>query len=368
MTIEKHRQNLINDLRGVELNATLGSEIEKQSALVIQNAENRNPFVIQQAGTGSLRLTDNGLAGEILIGDQKFVARFDTGSADSWVPSSTCTSDPCNTRTKYDDTKSPTYGPGERKYSDGSSVSGDVKSDNVNVEGIIATGQFFIAATAISNHFKDRHYDGVIGMAMSRSRTGLSKDPFFVTATNQRKVAKSQFAFKLSPPASLYLGGVDDSLYTGEIEFHSLLDNGPLWRLGQASISIGSDKVLSGLRTIIDTGAEMILGPPEEVQTFYSKIPNSEMCNVEGIDFHLWPCPPGQPLPQVSFSWDGKSWPVSIHRTTSIEPGGIFCVGNIGGRDFGHGEKVWLVGEPLLKNVYTIFSLEDDTLGFAALE
>ncbi|GJJ14497.1 hypothetical protein Clacol_008761 [Clathrus columnatus] len=360
------------ELKDSDLDASVGPEIEQRSTFIIQD---QIPLVlpeVQSRLAGSLALTGKDLVGTVAIGSQDFRIRFDTGSADVWVTSTLCTSEVCKDKHKYNPGTFPEPPEtAELKYSDGSFVSGTIKTDTVNVAGVVATDQFLVAASTLSDQFLTKQYDGMIGMAMSRSRSGLNKDPFFITAIKQQKDLSQVFAFKLSDPASLYLGGTDKSLYTGEIEFHTLADSGPLWKLAVASVSVGSERVLSGLRTIIDTGSDIILGPPSEVREFYSKIPGNEMCEEAGIEFYFFPCPPGETVPSVSFSWGEKSWHMSedtFVRLKHTEDGVQSCLGNIAGRNFGYGEKVWLLGDPFLKNVYTIFSLEDDTLGFAALK
>jgi cathepsin D len=49
------------------------------------------------------------------------------------------------------------------------------------------------------------------------------------------------------------------------------------------------------------------------------------------------------------------------------ETGSSQCVGALAGQDIGLGSKVWLLGDSFMKNVYTIFDFEKNTVGFAAL-
>ena len=49
------------------------------------------------------------------------------------------------------------------------------------------------------------------------------------------------------------------------------------------------------------------------------------------------------------------------------ESGSGKCVGAIAGQDIGLGEGVWLLGDSFMKNVYSVFSFDDDAVGFAAL-
>ena len=43
------------------------------------------------------------------------------------------------------------------------------------------------------------------------------------------------------------------------------------------------------------------------------------------------------------------------------------CVGALAAQDLGLGNNVWLLGDSFMKNVYTVFSFEQNAVGFAAL-
>ena len=72
--------------------------------------------------------------GTVSIGTppQDFVIDFDTGSADLWIPGSTCTTN-CAQKDTYDSTKSSTSaaqsGTFTIEYGDGSSVDGSIFTD-----------------------------------------------------------------------------------------------------------------------------------------------------------------------------------------------------------------------------------------------
>ena len=44
------------------------------------------------------------------------------------------------------------------------------------------------------------------------------------------------------------------------------------------------------------------------------------------------------------------------------------CMGLIAGQDLGFGKDVWLLGDGFMKNVYTAFSLDTKSVGFAPLK
>ena len=88
-------------------------------------------------------------AGNITIGTppQQFLIDFDTGSADLWVPSKSCSGGGCGNHTKFDITASSTAkkqsGSFSISYGDGSTASGPVYKDAVAVANLTATAYVY---------------------------------------------------------------------------------------------------------------------------------------------------------------------------------------------------------------------------------
>ena len=123
--------------------------------------------------TGSESLTDQEVdwTGPISIGtpNQPFTIDFDTGSSDLWVTSSSCTSNLCKTKNKYDHGKSDTSkvepGTFSIQYNDNSTVKGDVYADTVTVAGIEVKNQYLAAASEISPIFQNQAEDGLVHLS-----------------------------------------------------------------------------------------------------------------------------------------------------------------------------------------------------------
>lgn len=104
------------------------------------------------------------------------------------------------------------------------------------------------------------------------------------------------------------MGGTNDQLYTGDIEYHAVDTNPGYWKISGGSIGIGSNtSVISDITTIVDSGTTVIYGPTAAVKTFWESVPNSKALDSEP-GFYSYPC---NQTPEVSFSWGGQSWNIS---------------------------------------------------------
>ncbi|EIW63511.1 acid protease [Trametes versicolor FP-101664 SS1] len=365
----KHRNNMIN------LEHNMGRSNFNEGAHIRPVA---NYSQMDKSSTHEKRqaeaLTDEGgdqyWAGNIQIGTpgKKFYIDFDTGSADLWVPSVNCTSSYCSGKNKYDpsttSTESRKSGSFSISYGDGSKVSGPVYTDTVAVAGITVKNQYFSPVNTLSSMFGGEAMDGILGLAFP-SLSNLRQPPFFNSAKTQGAVKTGVFAFKLAKTGSeLYLGGTDTSLYTGAIEYHAVTGSG-FWQVAGASLNVGTKAVQSNFQTIIDSGTTIIYGPPSQVKTFYQSIPGSKVYDSTN-GFYSFPC---SSVPSnVSFSWGGKKWTISAANFNFGRVSSTTCIGAIAGQDLGLGTNTWLLGDSFMKNVYSVFSFDQNSVGFATLK
>ncbi|PIL22787.1 transporter [Ganoderma sinense ZZ0214-1] len=360
----KHRQNLINLEKNVGRQAfSKGAEIKPLATL---------PNSFQKRGSVELTDQENDLlwTGKVSIGKpaQSFTIDFDTGSSDLWVPASSCST--CGSHSKYD----PSSSSGSKKesgsfsisYGDGSTASGTPYTDTVTVGGVTVTGQYLAAVTDESAEFQKDPSDGLLGLAFP-AISNLKHDPFFFTAVSQKTAKEGAFAFKLGSSGSeLFIGGTNDGLYSGKVEYHKVASSNGFWQIGGASASVGGKSVADGFETIIDSGSTIITAPTGAAQTFWAGVDGAqEYDQQQGL--YQYPC---KSAPKVSFSWGGNNWEISSDNLSLGETssGSGQCVGAIAGGDLGLGDNVWLLGDSFMKNVYTVFSVDQNSVGFAKLK
>ncbi|BGP41088.1 hypothetical protein JCM10449v2_005057 [Rhodotorula kratochvilovae] len=325
--------------------------------------------------TGGVALTDYDgtlYTGVMSIGTpaKEFIIDFDTGSADLWVPSSSCNSAACNPHTKYDASGSSTSKAVAGKslsitYGDGSSTRGTVYTDTVTFSGLTASGQTLGAATSLSSDFQDDPYDGLMGMAYQSIST-LGASPLFQTLVAQDKVANSQFSFYLAEDGSeLFLGGMNPALYkAGSTRAYPVVSQS-YWLLAtQANVAGKPVSAVGTFNSIVDTGTSVIVAPTQAAQKFWAAVPNS---GVYGSGYYTFPC---ASAPEISFSFGaafGEQWALSGESLNlgKVSSGSDRCVGAIVGADIGI--NAWILGASFLENVYSTFDLSTNSVSFSDL-
>ncbi|KAJ7171323.1 acid protease [Mycena filopes] len=370
-TANKHRQNLIN-LQKNTGSLYPGAEI-KEVAKLPADIEARLSHRAEKRQSEKLTDENDGeeWAGTISIGTpaQKFLIDFDTGSSDLWVPSSSCTSSTCSAKSKYKASSSSTTvkksGTFTIVYGDHSTVSGPELTETVTVAGVTATNQIFSAVTTLSASFADDPIDGILGLAFP-SLAALNGNPFFTTANSEGTVDANQFAFYLASSGSeLLLGGTNPAKFSGDIEFNSIDSSNGFWQATGAKVKIGSTTAVSNIDTIIDSGTTLMYGPPAAIKAFYAKISGAKLFDSTN-GFYSFPC---STPPKISFNWGGQDWAISTDSINlgQTATGSSSCVSALAAQDLGLGSTVWLIGDTFMSEVYTVFDVDQEAVGFAAL-
>ncbi|KAI0743594.1 protease [Daedaleopsis nitida] len=360
--VNKHRRNLIN----IEQNA--GPSALNKGAQILPVAQYSTLSKRQSVNLTDYD-TDSYWAGNISIGTpgMTFNVDFDTGSADLWVTSSSCTSDLCSSKDRYDPSASSTSqlqdGEFFIQYADESNVEGPIYTDVVSVGGVSVTNQYFSPVFNLSTQFATEAVDGIFGLGLSAAST-LQQTPFFLNAIEQSVVQTGVFGLMLTRNSSeIYLGGTNTSLYEGDLEYHTI-NSTAFWQLPDSVLSLNSAIIASNISTIIDSGTSIIYGPAEQVAALYSNIEDSAVFDSENA-LYSYPC---DTTLDIAFNWGGANFAVSAENfNMGMAEDSTRCIGAISGRPLGLGDDTWLLGDSFMKNVYTAFSVDDLAVGFAPL-
>lgn len=323
--------------------------------------------------------------GEIALGtpSQKFKVIFDTGSSNLWVPSQKCYSPACWFHKTYKSGRSSTYRSNgtdlEIRYGSGS-MQGFLSVDNLSVAGMNIKNQTFGEATVLPGiTFIMAKFDGILGMGFETISQDNVKTPF-LNMVEQKLVPEPVFSFWLNrniqskgPGGELILGGIDHSLYEGEIQYTPVtreaywqfkVDSVRLDGLSGAPDSSSSFGVCEeGCQAIADTGTSLIAGPTEDVNKLNMRIGAIQM---PGGEFLLPSCDLTD-LPDLTFVIEGKEFklnPSDYIMKVSSGLGKDVCISGLMGLDVPAG-PLWILGDVFIGPYFTVFDYGKKRVGFA---
>lgn len=194
-----------------------------------------------------------------------------------------------------------------------------------------------------------------------------------------------------SPTGSILFGGVDTSLYTGDlITLPVEQSNGGYDRLAvnlnSVSIKNGDASISSttGLpaRVLLDTGNFDIKLPPNITQDIYNAFNITQTFTLSGNDFAFSPCSLADNPQVLSFGFEGVDITVpmkslvmsppdyilkSLGLDPSIIPDGtcLFLVNNIPEGVIEAGGLLYILGGAFLSNAYFVFDQDAEEVGLA---
>ncbi|KAM4609823.1 renin [Polymixia lowei] len=314
--------------------------------------------------------------GEISIGSpaQMFNVVFDTGSANLWVPSQSCSpfSTACFTHNRYDASKSRTHVENGTGFSI-QYASGNVRgylSEDVVVVGGIPVVQVFAEATSLSAMpFIFAKFDGVLGMGYPNvAIDGIT--PVFDRIMSQHVLKEEVFSVyysrdpKHSPGGELVLGGTDPNYYTGTFNYMGTKDTGK-WEVIMKGVSVGEEMMFceEGCTAVIDTGSSYITGPASSVSLLMKSI--GAQLDESGYKVN---CDIVKALPTVTFHLGGQQYVLTqedyILRQSQFE--GDVCTVTFRGLDVPPPTgPIWILGANFIARYYTEFDRRNNRIGFA---
>ncbi|KAF9164283.1 hypothetical protein DFQ26_001628 [Actinomortierella ambigua] len=183
------------------------------------------------------------------------------------------------------------------------------------------------------------------------------------THTARGQLDASVFSLKLAPDDSeLFLGGINDQLYAGEITYTPVTGE-RYWVVTVGSINVNQEPVASDRKAIIESESGRITLSPGEAEVFFSKIPGARPSS-KGDGQYAYPC---DSSPTVSLTFGDRSFYITpdVFNKGFESEGGSYCVAAVVGDKSSKGSIT--IGAPFLMNVYTVFDFDNKQVGFASL-
>ncbi|KAF8475037.1 aspartic peptidase domain-containing protein [Kalaharituber pfeilii] len=299
--------------------------------------------------------------------NKTFLLVVDTGSSDTWVPSSNCTSRACNNHATFGEADSTTlefqrrnfqitYGTGD--------VRGIVVRDDVSFAGFRINIDFGLS-TVVSSEFSDFVIDGIMGLGFPEASQQQASTIMEVLVA-ENLISDKLFGVALSRASDglgdgvLHFGAVDKDYFEGDLVWVPSISEYGYWEVQLEGFSRGDEQIDFQNRTvIIDTGTSLILIPEDDAIALHDNI---EGLQSDGMQFAV-PCNLNETI-DVTFGGVKYSIPPSdwIGERLIDLPG--FCLSYIMARQI-LGPRTWLFGDVFLKNVYATFDMDNQKIGFA---
>ncbi|EGG01944.1 aspartic peptidase A1 [Melampsora larici-populina 98AG31] len=348
---------------------------------------------------------DSDYYGVVEIGKppQRFNVIIDTGSSDFWVIGSTfprprtpttsannkgVSSNFLNPEFASNSITGASYSPEKSKtfkstlnqfqvtYGSGK-VIGSIGTEIISFAGYTVADKLFGVANQATGGLLSGDVSGIMGMGFKlQASTGVT--PFWQSAkistfalgiTRFINITSSK---ESEPGGILTLGGVNQSLYTGKINYIPL-ESQSYWQIAMDEVSINGGVIpnLGSKSVAIDTGTSLIGAPTSAVEAIYSHIPGSQPAKGIYRGYYQFPC---SSLPTLSLTFGGISYSISPDdfNIGKIDQSGENCLGAI----FAVNSPTiqsnliapsWIIGDSFLKNVYSVFQIEPlpGFIGFA---
>lgn len=383
-----------------ESSNTLGSgkqSVTAASSSSPYNATNQNNNTLGvslKPGVSMLQTDSSGLAYfvNVTVGNDVFPLLIDTGSAYLWVYGSDCNASACSGKelfsTSFVEKEQSTFA---LQYSSGV-ASGDVYEDRIIVNKLATTENFtFGVADEVPSTFANYPISGVFGLPSNNSENiqsiisalrdsnAISIEKFSIylgnlNTSNFTDSSSTEYQTAMVNKGIFAIGNEINELYTGELYYNKLLSNeNHYWSLGINNIYIDSYAVnftnyenYTGTHShtkrssIVDSGTTLLILPKQDALDVHSFFESSV---TDGTNFAIL-CNSTQ---NITFDFGSKNWTLSpssylgsAYPESSIYDG--YCVSNIQGLEI---NEAWILGNVFLENVYSVFDVENQKLGFA---
>lgn len=323
-------------------------------------------------GTADVKLQDymnTMYYGSIQMGTPavEYLALFDTGSSNLWLPASNCTN--CaSSKTKYNPASSSTYKPNgtsfEIQYGTGS-MKGFVVHDILTIGDLQVEVDFAAATNEPGATFKVAKFDGILGLGWpSIAVDGIT--PVMQRMAAARVIDSYIFAFYLqsdtSETGTLTLGGYDKTKATSLSWVPVTQEN--YWSVNMESMSFNGWVATNVTWAIIDSGTSLLAGPTDDVTEIASRLGATSIghgeytvdCDTKLPDMTVTL---GSGAHSTTLTVKGNDLRIKICRFIII----CECILAMSGIDLE--VPLWILGDVLMRDYYTVFDIGNAQIGFS---
>ena len=290
---------------------------------------------------------------------------LDTGSSWTWIPSLTCK---CHESDRFNHSSSSTYNDLSNKktiqYGKGK-VIGTESLETFRIDNLTSTNQRFILISK-DYDLDGLESDGLLGLGFKE----LSNDiPTLVDNLKaQNQITNSIFSIYLnninnsnSLESVFTIGGYDIETYgTGNNLTINIDTSYGFWLTSVDKIITGGKGKKSNYNAIWDTGTSLMTGPNDDVEAIFKQImEKAEGCAIEE-GYLICNCTQGnyKEFPDIKFIIENKPFTLTPDNYLFYENG--YCFVLVSGRN----DLFWILGQPLLREYYTVHDMDNKKMYF----
>ncbi|KAH8374855.1 cathepsin D [Drosophila serrata] len=306
--------------------------------------------------------------GNISMGtpEQHFTVIFDTGSSNTWLPSTNCpkSNAACQRHRQYNSSSSSSHVQDGRNFTlwyGSGSVLGYLSRDTLHFAGVdvpdVVFGEVVFQQQTVFNAVS---FDGLVGLSLGRL-AWRNTTPFLKLLCTQGFIAECIFSVYLrrgpgkSPSGEILIGGIDKSLFEGQLHYVPIILSHS-WMVEIEQTVAGSTKIGDEAGAILDTGTSLVLMPLKTYYKFLESVPVL-LGNDNYISCKL------KSLPIIYLHIGGKVFPLTpadylVEMVRGHEKICILAVAPVK-MDF------WVLGDVFLWRYYTVYDATANRIGLA---
>lgn len=242
----------------------------------------------------------------ITVGGQQIVVDFDTGSSDLWVFNTNLPASSQKNHIVYNPKKSTTSKASQNKfdisYGDGSSCSGPVGFDTVDIGGSTVENQAIGLPNVVSPSFvQDPNNNGLVGLAFSTLNTvkPQQQKTFFDNVAADLSAPLFTAALKGGTVGAYEFGQIDQTAFQGELKNASVDNSLGFWQFSSTKLVVENTvHEIQGGQAIADTGTSLMLVKNTTAAAYYSHVKGGQFDNTTAS--WIFPCASQLPSMQVA--------------------------------------------------------------------
>ncbi|EXJ75105.1 aspergillopepsin I [Cladophialophora psammophila CBS 110553] len=315
--------------------------------------------------TASPTQNDAQFLSPVKIGGQTLIMNFDSGSSDTWVFNTNLPTNSQQGHTIYDPNQSPTFqntlqgSTFNISYGDGSSASGPVGVDEVDIGGATVSAQAIGLPNTVADSFvTDSASNGLVGLAFSQLNTiqPTQQKTFFDNVLPDLTLPVFTAQLKSGQVGSYEFGNIDTSAFTGQLSTTPVDSSNGFWEVDSTTAAVQGQTVnIANGRAILDTGTSLMLVQNEMLVAYWNTVQGAQLSQSAGGI--IFPCNAQLPDLQVAI---GANYMATVQGDgmnfanvgTDTQTGQQFC---FGGLQSNQGLPFAIYGDVFFRSQFVVF-------------